>query len=76
MITRIAMYIALGTLCSVLGFTITSTEFWCFLGLFWCADTLGRQAGFENGVVTGMDTYRRMSTEQRADIDRILQDEK
>lgn len=76
MITKLVLYSALATVCSALGFGITSAEFWCFVGLFWCADVLGRQDGFQTGLVHGMDTYRKMSTEQREDVDRILRDDK
>ena len=76
MITRLIVYFTLGVLCNALGFTFSSTEFWCFMGLFWCADIIGRGDGFRNGLVQGMDTYRRMNSEQRADIDKILREEK
>lgn len=75
MLTRLVLYAVLGWVLPVLGHEIWSAEFWCIIGLFWCADVVGRDSGFRNGVVQGMDTYRKMSTEQRADIDKILKDE-
>ena len=50
MLARIALFTTLGTLCSVLGFHVATAEFWCFLALFWAADTLGRYDGFNSGM--------------------------
>jgi hypothetical protein len=52
MLARLVLYATLGTLTSVLGYTVYSTEFWCFLGLFWAVDTLGRLDGFDSGMQT------------------------
>lgn len=50
MLIRIAVYLTLGLLCSGLGFAWNTTEFWCFLGLFWSAETLARSEGEQLGV--------------------------
>ena len=55
MLARIALFTTLGTLCSVLGFHVATAEFWCFLALFWAADTLGRYDGFNSGMQTARD---------------------
>ena len=55
MLARIALYTTLGTLCSVLGYTVATAEFWCFLALFWAADTLGRYDGFNSGMQTARE---------------------
>ena len=76
MIQRIVLYATLGTLCSVLGYSWDSPEFLCLLGLFWACDLVGRQAGFEVGVVQGMSAYSQANEQQRADIDKIVKDNK
>ena len=48
MIQRLALYLALSTLILALGYTVSSSEFWCFAALFWCADQLGRRDGYED----------------------------
>ena len=55
MITRSVLYATLGTLCSALGYAWNSTEFWSFLGLFWCADFLARNEGRQQGVAMVLD---------------------
>jgi hypothetical protein len=50
MLVRLVLYTTLGLLCSGLGFAWNTTEFWCFLGLFWSAETLARQEGEAVGV--------------------------
>jgi len=51
MITRLVLVSTLGVLCSALGFTWSSAEFWCFLGLFWAMDILSHNEGFSEGLV-------------------------
>ena len=50
MILKIALYATLGYLIHSLGFHWDTTEFWCFLGLFWSAETLARQEGEQIGI--------------------------
>jgi hypothetical protein len=50
MLIRIALYSTLGVLCNALGFHWDSPEFWCFIGLFWSAETLARQEGEHIGI--------------------------
>ena len=50
MITRVAVYIALGLVLAVLGIQWDQAEFWCLLGLFWCVDFLSRNEGRQEGV--------------------------
>jgi hypothetical protein len=57
MLTRIVLYSTLGTLLSVLGHTWDSTEFWCFLGLFWACESLARQDGEAIGVGKVLDMH-------------------
>ena len=42
MITRMAIYVALGLLLSHMGYNFDSIEFWCVVGLFWATEHLAR----------------------------------
>lgn len=75
MITRIVLYATLGTLCSALGHGIDDPGFWCILALFWAGDMLARRSGMEDGIALGIETYRKMNPEQRADINKIMDSE-
>jgi hypothetical protein len=50
MLQRIALYLTLGILCDALGIRAGSTEFWCFMGLFWAVDMLGRHEGYDDAI--------------------------
>lgn len=57
MIIRIALYSTLGLLLSRLGFEWNTTEFWCFLGLFWSAETVARSEGEQIGISKVLDMH-------------------
>lgn len=40
--TRIALYATLGTLLDALGLEVSTTGFWCVVGLFWASEHLAR----------------------------------
>lgn len=48
--TRLAVYVALGLLMTVIGLQWNQAEFWCMVGLFWAAEFLNRQEGRAEGV--------------------------
>jgi len=50
MITRLAVFVALGLLMAVLGIRWDQVEFWCIIGLFWCVEFLARLEGRQEGV--------------------------
>jgi hypothetical protein len=50
MLLRFTLYLTLGYLIHSLGYAWDTTEFWCFLGLFWSAETLARHEGEQIGV--------------------------
>jgi hypothetical protein len=75
MITHIVLYATLGTLMSALGHAIDDWGFWSVMGLFWASDALSRRRGVEDGVALGIDSYRKMNPEQRADINKIMDSE-
>jgi hypothetical protein len=50
MLLKIALYATLGYLIHSLGYAWDTSQFWCFLGLFWSAETLARQEGEQIGV--------------------------
>lgn len=41
----------MGLLLMVVGWNIDTWQFWCFLGLFWCVEQLGRITGQFQGIV-------------------------
>ena len=48
--TRLAVYVALALLMTVIGLQWNQAEFWCMVGLFWAAGFLNRQEGRAEGV--------------------------
>jgi hypothetical protein len=50
MLTRIALYVTLGTVLSALGHSINDTGFWCMVALFFACDVLARKEGQDNGI--------------------------
>lgn len=48
--TRLAVYVALALLMTVIGLQWNQVEFWCMVGLFWAAEFLNRQEGRAEGV--------------------------
>ena len=50
MLVRFALYLTLGYLIHSLGYAWDTAEFWCFLGLFWGAETISRHEGEQQGV--------------------------
>jgi hypothetical protein len=76
MIQRVALYGVLGLLLDALGHGVEDWGFWCVVVMYWALDLVSRQAGFEVGVVQGMAAYSQANEQQRADIDRIVKDNK
>jgi len=48
--TRLAVYVALALLMTVIGLQWNQVEFWCMIGLFWAAEFLNRHEGRAEGV--------------------------
>lgn len=53
--TRLAVYVALALLMTVIGLQWNQAEFWCMVGLFWAAEFLNRQEGRQEGVAIVLD---------------------
>jgi hypothetical protein len=53
--TRLAVYVALALLMTVIGLQWNQVEFWCMVGLFWAAEFLNRQEGRQEGVAIVLD---------------------
>ena len=51
MLQRLFLYATLGVLLDALGHQWNTTEFWCFLGLFWAADRLSHMEGYRDAVL-------------------------
>jgi hypothetical protein len=69
MITRVAVYIALGLVLAGLGIQWDQSEFWCILGLFWGVEFLARMEGRQQGVAQVLD----MPTWQYARLKAVME---
>lgn len=74
MITRIVLYLTLGLVCSLLGYSWSSWQFWTLLGLFWVSDQVGQSAGREQGYIEGIHAYLNMDREHQQNIQRLIKE--
>ncbi len=74
MIQRLVLWATLGMLCSALGYTISSWEFWCLLAMFWAVQQLAHRDGYEVGVAQGVQIYMKMTTEQQEELKNKLKE--
>lgn len=73
--TRLVVYATLGILMSALGQGIDAWGFWCTLGLFWASNYLARHSGLEDGVAMGIEIYKALTPEQRAEVNKLMEEE-
>ena len=55
MVQSIFVALTYGLLLVAVGWTWEHWQFWCFLGLFWCAERMGNWAGRLQGMVDFID---------------------
>jgi len=64
MMTRLVLYSTLGLLCSSLGFTWDSKEFWCFIGLFTCVQHVAYLDGYDVALDHALAVFNKQKKEQ------------
>ena len=64
MIARLALYATLGALLHMLGHSADSTEFWCFVALFWAAERVREQEVIQ-GLQDELAAMRRRAEQQQ-----------
>jgi hypothetical protein len=60
----------MGLLLSAVGFAYDTWQFWCFLGLFWGVERMGRQVGAAEGIIK----YLSMSEADQARIRKLIKE--
>ena len=68
MMTRIALYLALGLTLTALGATITGWEFWSTLALFWASERLAKQEQHEHSYVEGILMFIALDTQAQQEL--------
>jgi hypothetical protein len=70
MFQSLVLWGTIGTLLSAVGYTISSWEFWCFLGTYWAVGRIERAQGAGEGIIS----YLNMTEEQQQKIRNIVKD--
>ena len=70
MLQALVLWGTMGLLLSAVGFTFDTWQFWCFLGLFWCVERIGRVHGAAEGIIK----YLAMSEAEQARIKKLIKD--
>ena len=70
MLQALVLWGTVGLLLSTVGFTFDTWQFWCFLGLFWCVERIGRVHGAAEGIIK----YLAMSEAEQARIKKLIKD--
>ena len=71
-ITRLALYLTLGTLLDAFGWPPATAQFWCMMALTIAADALGRMDGRREGAMEGIAAYLKMNEQEQSDIKRLV----
>ncbi len=66
----LALWGTMGLLLNAVGFTIDGWQFWCFLGLFWCVERVGRVSGAAEGIIK----YLAMTEQEQARIRKMVKE--
>lgn len=72
MLLEIVLWLTIGLLLSVVGYTWQDWQFWCLAGTYWAVALLSRQRGKVEGIIN----YLEMSTAEQNRIKRALQEAK
>ena len=70
MLAELVLWATVGALLNAVGYPWDTWQFWCFLGLFWCVERLGRQYGAAEGIIK----YVSMSEAEQARIRKLIKD--
>ncbi len=71
-ITRLAIYAALGWLLEALGQSWSTWGFWTILALFACLDKVARWEGEQSGTAHGVRHYINLTAEQQAEVRELI----
>lgn len=71
-ITRMALYLTLGALLDVFGWSPATAQFWCMMGITIAADLLGRTDGRREGAMEGIAAFLKMNEREQSDIKRLV----
>ena len=70
MFQGLVLAITFGLLLTAVGWTFDTWQFWCFLGLFWCTDRMGRIQGRIEGIVN----FLNMTEQEQLKLKQLLKD--
>lgn len=70
MLQALVLWGTMGALLNAVGFSFDTWQFWCFLGLFWCVERIGRVHGAAEGIIKYLD----MTEAEQARIRRALKE--
>ena len=70
MFQSLVLWGTIGTLLSVVGYSITSWEFWCFLGTYWAVEKIARSQGAAEGIIS----YLNMTEAEQQRIRTVVKD--
>ena len=70
MLQALVLWSTMGLLLSAVGFEYNTWQFWCFLGLFWCVERIGRQYGNAEGIIR----YLSMTDAEQDRIRKLIKD--
>lgn len=68
MLIELTLWITVGLLLSVVGYTWQDWQFWCLAGTYWAIALLSRQRGRIEGIINYMD----MSEHEQQKLKRVL----
>jgi hypothetical protein len=70
MFQSLVLWGTIGTLLTVVGYSITSWEFWCFLGTYWAVEKIARNQGAADGIIS----YLNMTEAEQQRIRTLVKD--
>jgi hypothetical protein len=70
MFQSLVLWGTIGCLLTVVGYSITSWEFWCFLGTYWAVEKIARGQGAADGIIS----YLNMTEAEQQRIRTLVKD--
>lgn len=72
---KIVLVLAFGLLLVAVGWTLDTWQFWCFLGLFWCAEQMGRILGKIEGIIEFLEMSEHEQNRIRRKLRQAMEEE-